>query len=45
MGIQGNSVTEVNVSSSKGENTCDFLIVDDNTLVLSGGGVFLQLKK
>lgn len=45
LGIQGDSITEVNVSNSKGENTCDFLIVDDNTLILSGGGVFLQLKK
>lgn len=45
LGIQGDSVTEVNVSSSKGESTCDFLIVDDNTLILTGGGVFLQLKK
>ena len=45
LGINEDSVTEIKVSSSKSQSTCDFLIKDDNTLILYGGGVFLQVKK
>ncbi|GKX68969.1 hypothetical protein [Inconstantimicrobium mannanitabidum] len=45
LGIKGNSVTEVEVINSKKYTGCSFYIKDKNTLILSGGGVYLQLNR
>lgn len=45
LGIDKDSITVVDVSSPQSKNTCEFLIKDDNTLILYGGGILLELKK
>lgn len=44
LGIKADSITEVIATDTKG-NGCTFFIMDDNTLMLYGGGVFFQLDK
>lgn len=44
LGITTNSIIQVTISSANGAcNT--FLIIDNNTLILTGGGDFFQLKR
>lgn len=45
LSINKDYIIEVKVSSSNSQSTCDFLIKDDNTLIIYGGGVLLEMKK
>ena len=42
--IRSDSITQINVSDSKG-NRCIFFVRDNDTLILQGGGVFLELAR
>ena len=42
LGIVADTITEVNVSDANGF-VCTFLVKDDNTLILCGGGTFFEL--
>jgi bla regulator protein BlaR1 len=44
LGIKGDSIKEITVSDSKGA-VCTFLIKDDNTLILVGGGTYFELVR
>lgn len=44
LGLNGGSVTQVTAEDSKG-NGCLFYIKDDNTLILYGGGIYLELAR
>ncbi|MEA4825527.1 MAG: hypothetical protein VB130_02655 [Clostridium sp.] len=39
-----NTITEIDAADAKG-NGCIFFIKDNNTLILYGGGVYLELNK
>lgn len=44
LGIKSNTITEIDAADAKG-NGCIFFIKDNNTLILYGGGVYLELNK
>jgi bla regulator protein blaR1 len=44
LGIKADSISEVTVSDSKG-TVCIFLIKDDNTLIITGGGTYFELVR
>lgn len=44
LGIKADSITEITVSDSKGI-VCVFLVKDDNTLILIGGGTYFELVR
>jgi hypothetical protein len=44
LGIEADSITEINVSDSDG-HVCTFFVKDDNTLILVGGGTYFELVK
>jgi len=44
LGITGDSITQIDAADAKG-NGATFFIKDNNTLILSGGGVFFELKR
>ncbi len=44
LGITADSVTQVSASDSEG-NGCTFLIKDDNTLIVIGGGTYFELVR
>lgn len=44
LGIKGDKVTEITANDSK-NTCCSFYIKDNNTLILSGGGIYLQLNR
>ncbi|MDF2537971.1 MAG: peptidase BlaR1 [Herbinix sp.] len=44
LGITTESVTEVSVADTQG-NACSFLVKDDNTLILVGGGTYFELTR
>ena len=45
LGITADSITDVTVKDVNGDPACDFLIKDDNTLVVIGGGTFFELQR
>lgn len=45
LGIDGDSVTKVDASSTQGIGTVFFLTPDNNKLILFGGGTFFELEK
>lgn len=44
LGINTDAVTEVSVSDANGV-VCSFLVIDDNKLILSGGGTYFELER
>ncbi|SHJ32042.1 bla regulator protein blaR1 [Clostridium cavendishii DSM 21758] len=44
LGISSDSITDVTVTDQN-ENSCYFFIKDNNTLILSSGGVYFQLNR
>ncbi|MBC8059624.1 MAG: hypothetical protein H7Y18_03055 [Clostridiaceae bacterium] len=44
LGLKADSISEITVSDSKG-NGCTFLIKDNNTLIIIGGGTFFELAR
>lgn len=44
LGIKSDSITQIDVSDSKG-NGCVFFIKDNDTLILQGGGAFFELTR
>jgi hypothetical protein len=44
LGLTGDAVTEISVKDSKG-NGCTFLIKDENTLIVVGGGTYFELVR
>ncbi len=44
LGITADSVTQVSASDSEG-NGCTFLVKDDNTLIVIGGGTYFELVR
>jgi bla regulator protein BlaR1 len=44
LGLTGDTVTEISVKDSKGSG-CTFLIKDENTLIVVGGGTYFELVR
>jgi hypothetical protein len=44
LGLTGDTVTEISAKDSKG-NGCTFLIKDENTLIVVGGGTYFELVR
>jgi hypothetical protein len=44
LGIEADSITEINVTDSNGY-VCTFFMKDDNTLILVGGGTYFELVR
>lgn len=44
LGIMADSISEITVSDSNG-NGCTFLVKDNNTLIMYGGGTYFELIK
>ncbi len=44
LGVKSNSIIQITAANSN-DNGCTFFIKDDNTLIVVGGGVFLELER
>lgn len=44
LGLTGDTVTEISAKDSKG-NGCTFLVKDENTLIVVGGGTYFELVR